>query len=102
MQLPSPSSTVIVKELNDGAVLYCSRTEVYFGVNEVGLAIWHALPSDSESTSTLDSLITTLGERFPEASSETILGDAREFLDALVRNGLVTPGVSADPGSAAD
>jgi len=102
MQLPSRSSTVILKELNDGAVLYCSRTEVYFGLNEVGLAIWQALPSESDSADTFDALVTALGERFPEAPSDTIRVDAREFLEELVRHELVTEKVGTGLGSSAD
>ena len=102
MQLPSPSSTVILKELNDSAVLYCSRTEVYFGLNEVGLAIWQALPSASEPAETFDTLAATLEGRFPEVASETIRGDAQEFLEALSLNGLVSSSVGTGFGSSAD
>ena len=99
MQLPSPSSTVILKELNDGAVLYCNRTEVYFGLNEVGLAIWQALPSAPEPSDTFDTLTAALAVRFPEVTFETIRGDAREFLEALAHNELVTSPVGTGPGS---
>lgn len=92
MGLESPSSTVILKEMADGAVLYCTQTEVYFGLNEVGLAIWQALPPVS---ATLDELVATLSARFPEVSETTIREDVLDFLQALSENGLVTPPESA-------
>jgi hypothetical protein len=94
MDLPSPSPTVIVKEMTDGAVLYCTRTEVYFGLNEVGLAIWDALASAS---ATLDDLVDTLSERFPDVPRSTIREDAEDFLRDLKENGLITPPESAVP-----
>jgi hypothetical protein len=88
MELPTPSGTVILKELPDGAVLYCTRTEVYFGLNPVGVAIWEALPPSSES---LDALVHQVVGRFPDADPQTVRADAIEFMEALRQNGLVTP-----------
>jgi len=94
-QLPAPSSSVIVKHLNDGGVLYCTRTEVYFGVNKVGVAIWSALPPIS---TTLEALLERIGEQFPDAPVDEIRDDALEFLEQLLRHGLV---VAPEPHSSA-
>lgn len=95
MTLPSPSESVIVKELADGAVLYCSRTEVYFGLNDVGMAVWQSLPPVFME---MDDLIEDLARRFPEVPVETIRTDAVEFLTDLESNELVKPAGSAVAG----
>lgn len=87
-QLPVPKPSVIYKELPDGAVLYCSESEIYFGVNEVGAAIWASLPPVLH---TFDELLPRIIDRFPDASAETIRSDAREFVDQLVESGLAVP-----------
>lgn len=85
MRLPAPSPSVIFKELPDGAVLYCSESEVYFGLNEVGVAIWASLPPVLH---TFDELVSEISGRFPGMELETIRSDAREFVEDLVENGL--------------
>ena len=83
--LPDRSPSVIFKQLSDGGVLYCSESEVYFGLNEVGVAIWESLPP---LLRTYDDLVTTLALRFPEVPAETIRADALEFVENLVESGL--------------
>lgn len=94
MKLPAASATVILKEFADGAVLYCTRTEVYFGLNEVGVAVWKGLPPVHDEVETL---VVTLRARFPEATEATIRADVIEFLDQLVENDLaLRPDMDAD------
>ena len=83
--LPGRSPSVIFKQLSDGGVLYCSESEVYFGLNEVGVAIWESLPPLLQ---TYDDLVTALVVRFPDVPAETIRADALEFVENLVENGL--------------
>ena len=85
--LPKPSPTVVFKELDEGAVLFCSRTEVYFGLNEVGSFIWNLLPEISR----FDELDGVMADRFPDAEAETRMADAREFLEMLGEYELVAP-----------
>ncbi len=91
--LPHPSPGVLLKELEDGAVLYCARTEVYFGVNAVGVAIWNQLPPTSSS---MEEIVAAIRDRFPEADPEEVRADAVEFLDELARAGLVLAPSSAE------
>jgi len=83
--LPGRSPSVVFKQLPDGAVLYCSESEVYFGLNEVGVAIWESLPPLLQ---TYDDLVTALTVRFPTVPAETIRSHALEFVENLVENGL--------------
>ncbi len=84
--LPVPSPTVLCKELDEGAVLFCSRTEVYFGLNPVGVLIWNAL---SDGPRTLDALVEALAARYPEQNSDDLRVDAREFVEALSESELL-------------
>lgn len=84
--LPIPSPTVLCKELDEGAVLFCSRTEVYFGLNPVGVVIWNAL---SDGIRTLDDLLVALEVRYPDQDLEVLRADAREFVEALAESELL-------------
>lgn len=88
MLLPVPASTAIFKPLPDGGVLYCTRTEQYFGVNTVGAAIWSQLPPVAQS---LDELVAHLAAQFPDGAADVIRSDAIEFIAYLTENGLATP-----------
>ncbi len=94
--LPIPSPTVLCKELDEGAVLFCSRTEVYFGLNSVGVVIWNAL---ADGARTLDALVEALEARYPDQDGHVLRADAQEFVDALSESELlVTPAADrADP-----
>jgi len=83
---------VILKEMDDGAVLYCSETEVYFGLNEVGVCIWNALPPASGN---MEELVDTVARSFPDAPADTIRKDTSDFLQELEENGLVGPSDNA-------
>ena len=85
VSLPGRSPSVIFKQLSEGGVLYCSESEVYFGLNDVGVAIWESLPPLLQ---TYDDLVTRLAVRFPEVPADTIRADALEFVENLVENGL--------------
>jgi len=92
--LPKPSPTVVFQQLDDGAVLFCSRTEVYFGLNDVGTFIWNRLPELPH----MEALDGAMAERFPDAAADVVKADAREFLEALLTYELVVraPAPEAD------
>jgi Coenzyme PQQ synthesis protein D (PqqD) len=91
--LPRKSPTVVFKEMDQGGVLFCSRTEVYFGVNEVGRAIWNQL---SDVGGSFEGLLDALLTMFPDVSREELAADVREFLNALKENELVAEGGSEE------
>lgn len=90
--LPKPSPTVVFQQLDDGAVLFCSRTEVYFGLNDVGTFIWNQLPALSR----MDELDGAMADRFKDAPADVLRADAREFLDALLSYELVVHAPAPD------
>jgi len=93
--LPQVNPSVIFKLMADGAVLFNPRTEIYFGLNEVGARVWQLLP---EAGGSFDTLCTRLAAQYPDVPLETIRADIRELLDSLVTEGLA----SLPSGSAAD
>jgi hypothetical protein len=86
VSLPLRSTTVVAQPLDEGAVLFCTRTEVYFGLNGVGQLIWDTLGTPGSSFSDLERLLT---ERYPDVSPSNLAADARDFLNALNEAGLV-------------
>jgi hypothetical protein len=86
--LPRPSPTAIFKQLAEGAVLFSTSDEVYFGVNSVGARIWELLPP---VTSTFTELVRELAKTYSDVDLERIRTDARKYLDELLASGLVIP-----------
>ena len=88
---------MVAQPLDGGAVLFCTRSEVYFGLNEVGQLIWETLGTPGNSLSDLEQL---LAERYPDVSAENLAEDARAFLAALGDAGLVhSASAPSDPTS---
>ena len=85
--LPTPSMDVVFSAVSDGAVLLCTRTEVYFGLNEVGALVWELL---SEAKS-LEDMLGRLAEEYPDVAPEDIETDVTDLLRELVANELVQP-----------
>ncbi len=97
--IPAKSPTVLFKEMDEGGVLFCTRTEAYFGVNEVGAAIWARLPDTGTSPGAdVGTLVDALQERYPEVAREQLASDVREFLAALEEGELVVHADGAAPG----
>jgi hypothetical protein len=97
--LPVANPKVIFKSMPDGAVLFSTADEVYFGLNEVGARVWELLPP---ATHTLDDLCEAVHRQYPTVPVSTIRADVIELLDELAAQGLVlapTPG--AHDGDAA-
>lgn len=96
--LPAKSPTVHFRQMDDGGVLFCSRTEVYFGLNVVGSRIWEALPDEARSEmADFDNLILSLREAYPGVDPETLVNDVREFLEAMASNELVNYEIPRPP-----
>ena len=85
--LPRPHPDVVLAEVTEGAVLYLSEREHYFGLNPVALVVWRLLPESETSGALLDALTV----RFPDVPFETLRADVDELLEAFVRLGLVSP-----------
>jgi hypothetical protein len=91
--LPVPSQSVIYRSLSEGAVLFSTTDEVYFGLNEVGARIWELLPPVS---STLDELVRELSASYPEVELATIRADVVELLSELQSQGLVVANTASN------
>lgn len=92
--LPSARGSVIYQEMDDGAVLYCTESEVYFGLNATGVHIWRFL---AEAEGSLDELVRAIEQTFPDAPDGTVRADVEEFLAALEEAELVTRGPARPP-----
>ena len=97
--LPIANPGVICKSVPDGAVLFSTTDEVYFGLNEVGARVWELLPP---ATRTLDELCAAVQRHYPDVALGTIRTDVMELLDELASQGLVLPAQSDQPGVQGD
>lgn len=86
MTLPCGRSSVVLKEVPEGAILFSTDTEVYFSLNPVGLRVWRLLHNDHR---TMDEVVTALQKAYPEVSREVLARDVQGLLDDLSGNGLV-------------
>ena len=86
MTLPQPHSTVVYRDLPEGAILFCTRTEVYFSLNPVGARIWRLLPPVCSSE---EEVVIQLSQEYPDLNLGKISADVRRLLDELIENGLV-------------
>jgi hypothetical protein len=90
MTLISPNSraivpeNVLVQELDGEAVLLDLKSETYFGLDEVGMRMWHVLIT---SPSTQDACKMLLDEY--DVSSENLENDLNTLLEQLVKQGLL-------------
>ena len=89
--LPVANPDVLFRAMADGAVLFSSRDEVYFGLNAVGARVWELLAPSS----TLDDVCDALQREYPDAAPELIRADVEELVAQLVANGLAHPPQSA-------
>lgn len=76
--------------MDEGGVLFCTRTEAYFGLNPVSALIWTLLPEPGGTESgDLEHLLDGLQEQYPEVPRDLLATDVREFLEELVKSELV-------------
>jgi hypothetical protein len=85
LTLPHPRSTVVYRDLPEGAILFCTSTEVYFSLNPIGARIWQLLPPVCTSE---EQVVAKLSEEYPDINLGKIAADVRRLLDELVGNGL--------------
>ena len=90
--LPTPAPDVLYQALDDGAVLLAPATEVYFGLNHVGAAIWERLPPVCR---TFGALCGALRDVYPDAPADGLAHDVAALLTSLREAGLVTPDPTA-------
>jgi hypothetical protein len=86
--LPVANPKVIYRALSDGAVLFSTEDEVYFGLNAVGARVWELLPPVS---STLDELCAALAAQYPDVDPNVIRSDVVELIEELRSHRLVVP-----------
>lgn len=86
--LPVANPKVIYKALSDGAVLFSTEDEVYFGLNAVGARVWELLPPVS---STLDELCAAVARQYPDVDPGTIRADVTELIAELMSHRLILP-----------
>lgn len=86
--LPVSNPKVIFKALSDGAVLFSTEDEVYFGLNEVGARVWQLLPP---RLTTLDELCAVIAGHYPEVDPGVIRQDVTELISELAAHRLVLP-----------
>lgn len=91
MKLPAPHPQVIHQALPDGAVLFSTADEVYFGLNAVASRVWELLAPGLE---TVEELCAALQLEYPDASPDTIRADVLELLEQLDASGLTLPACS--------
>jgi hypothetical protein len=85
-RLPVATSHVVYGPLSDGAVLFSTKDEVYFGLNQIGAQIWELLPP---STQTLTQLCAELEQRFEDVDPPSLRSDVVALLADLLANSLV-------------
>ena len=80
---------VMVSQLGGESVLLNLATETYFGLDDVGTAMWDALRQSPNIEAAFERLA---GEY--DVDETTLRNDLQQFLDSLVTHGLVeiTPG----------
>lgn len=86
MNLPGRSSSVVLREVPEGAILFSTETEVYFSLNPIGVRVWRLLAPEC---ATVDELVARIHEEYPDVSPETIASDVRALLADLGSNGLI-------------
>ena len=85
LTLPQPRTTVIYRDLPEGAILFCTSTEVYFSLNPIGARLWKLLPPVCTDE---DQVVAQLSAEYPEVNLREISADVRRLLDELVGSGL--------------
>lgn len=79
-----PDEDVVVNEYETEGVLLHLETECYFGLDEVGMAMWKALTTNDSVASALQDLLTQYS-----VDKETLAADLEHFVEVLLENQLV-------------
>ena len=78
------AETVFAQEVDGEMVLLDMESENYFGLDEVGTAIWQAM----QEKETLQEVLEVLLEQY-EVEEEMLKSDLSGFVEKLVESGLV-------------
>ena len=78
------ADTVFAQEVDGEMVLLDMNSENYFGLDEVGTAIWQAMQENGD----LQIVYKTLLEQY-EVEAEVLEKDLLDFVEKLVESGLV-------------
>lgn len=89
--LPVAKPDVVFQSLNEGAVLFSTTDEVYFGMNDVAARIWEALPAQA----TWNELYAAVAAHYPDVDPEKLRSDIHQLIDELLAQKLLLP----PPGS---
>ena len=90
--LPRVNPYIVWTQVAEGAVLFSTTSELYYGANQVAACVWEQLQSANNS---FDELCATVHQRFPEANADEIRRDLRELLDDFLRHGLLVADAAA-------
>jgi len=86
------SADVLVSELSDHEVVMLDiESGKYFGMERSARVIWDALATPV----TLDELVALVRARYPRVDADVCERDTVEFVDDLIRHGLVVPHAGA-------
>jgi ornithine carbamoyltransferase len=78
------ADTVFAQEVDGEMVLLDMESENYFGLDEVGTAIWQAM----QEYETLQEVLNALLEQY-DVEAEVLEKDLSDFVDKLLESGLV-------------
>ena len=78
--LPQPAPEVMCQRFDDGAVLFSTRTEVYYGLNLVGTTVWDLVGG----ATSFDALCEEVSRRHPGGEADTVRRDVRALIDDLL------------------
>ncbi len=85
---PTARAAVVFTVMPDGAVIYSTETEHYFGLNRTGACIWEHLYPKCE---TVSEICAALGAAFPGGQAKQIRGDVERLLARLMEQRLIDP-----------
>jgi len=78
------AQTIFAQEVDDEMVLLDMESENYFGLDEVGTAIWHAI----QEYDNLQEVLSALLEQY-DVEAEVLEKDLSDFVENLQKSGLV-------------
>jgi len=85
--LPVAKPDVVYQSLSEGAVLFSTTDEVYFGLNAVAARVWEALAVHT----TWDELYAAVAAEYPDTDPATLRGDILQLVDELLEQKLLLP-----------
>jgi hypothetical protein len=85
---PAPGRDVVFSTMPDGAVLYSTQSEKYFGLNKTGAYIWTHLYPQCE---TVTGICDALSAEFPNADPQQVRSDVERLLARLIEQKLIEP-----------